>query len=708
MAILKSLNDNQREAVLYTQGPLLIIAGAGSGKTRVMTHRIAYLIKEKNVHPSKILAVTFTNKAADEMKKRIFKLAGNMAREMWIGTFHSICGRILRKDIHRLGMEKNFVIFDMDDQKALMKEVLKELDLDDKRYKANAMLETVSRAKNQLINFETFRNKASDIWEEKAADCYALYQKKLKENNALDFDDMLMLTAQLFDENVSIKKHYQERFSYINVDEYQDTNYAQYYITRQLAGGNGNICVVGDDDQSIYAFRGADVTNILNFESDNTNAKVVKLEENYRSTKNILDAANSVIANNIRRKEKKLWTNNLNGEKVTVFEGTSEKSEAAFIVNEIKKLTGSKDLDKAAILYRANAQSRIIEEALMSEGMPYKIIRGTRFYERKEIKDLMAILRIIFNPNDKLSTLRAFGFMLEGIGKITIKKIESFAEKNGLSILDSLKDDRALDLPKKTKETIGTFIKKISDFSESSKELSASQLIQKIIDEAGFVKDLEEEGTVESISRAENVREFLSVAKEFEKNSDEPTLEAFLTRMALVSDQDSTDDQKKRVTLMTLHSAKGLEFPYVFICGMEEGIFPHHRSMFEPKELEEERRLCYVGITRAKERLYLCYARERLIFGESWCNGPSRFIEEIPEEFINKVGFEEDNTDKKTCITINFENMYSLGDMVSHPKWGAGEVVRIDGNGEDIEIDVAFANRGKKTLMLKYAPIRKS
>ncbi len=706
MAILKSLNDKQKEAVLCTDGPVLIIAGAGSGKTRVLTHRIAYLIKEKNVPPHEILAVTFTNKAADELKHRLKKLVGIPAREMWVGTFHSICGRLLRKHIDKLGWDTNYVIYDSDDQKTLIKEVIKELDYDEKRYKPAAILDSIGKAKNDLIGPDEYEQKSADFWGEKVSACYKLYQEKLRKNNAIDFDDMLMLTVELLQKFQSVREHYQHRFRYINIDEYQDTNHAQYMIAHLLSGKHGNICVVGDDDQSIYGFRGADIRNILEFEDDYPNAKIFKLEENYRSTKNILEAANNVISNNAGRKQKQLWTKGANGEMITNYFAADERDEARFIAGEIKKLSALRPLSDMAVLYRTNAQTRVIEEVFLQNGLPYRIFSGFRFYERKEIKDLLAFLKVIFNPADKLSLFRTVGFMVEGIGKTALKRIEEYSSDSGLNIFEALEKTQ---LPPKAKKALPDFLAKIKKLKAESESNPASKMVEMAIEESGLVRNLELEGTEESLSRAENVKEFLSVVIEFEKNSEDTSLGAFLMQMALVTDQDTTDFSKPFITMMTFHAAKGLEFPVVFMTGMEEGIFPHYRSMFEPKELEEERRLCYVGITRAKEKLYMTQAQERMLFGETWCNGPSRFMEEIPDNIIEKdrTGGDPQSERENFTVSSDIENIYAIGDVITHPKWGTGEVVKIEPAGEDTVIDIMFSPMMTKSLMLKYAPIQK-
>ena len=708
MSVLKSLNPQQKEAVLCTDGPLLIIAGAGSGKTRVLTHRIAYMIKEKGIAPSGILAVTFTNKAADEMKKRIKRLAGLAARDLWAGTFHSICGRILRRDIDKIGREKNFVIFGQDEQLSLMKQAIKELDFDDKRYKPAAMLDSVSKAKNEMKGPAQYAESAMDIWGEKAAQCYALYQKKLFENNALDFDDMLCFTVELLQTSKETLRHYQERFSHINVDEYQDTNHVQYMLARLLSEKSGNICVVGDDDQSIYGFRGADIRNILDFEKDYPGAKVIKLEENYRSTKNILDAANHVISNNTARKSKKLWTASKEGQRPVHYLAKDEQDEALFVLGQIQKLKADRELKDFAVLYRTNAQSRVLEEAFLQAGIPYRIISGFRFYERKEIKDMMALLRVIFNPKDSLSMLRVMGFMLSGVGRITLAKLDLAAASRNVPLYEVLKNTDGLDLTAKTKKSLAALIETLEYFRSLAATFSASSIMDKIIHRTKYVADLEAEGTEEALARVENIKEFLSVAIKFEQNSEDTSLGAFISQISLVSDQDILDEASSSVTMMTFHAAKGLEFPVVFMVGLEEGIFPHYRAMFEPKELEEERRLCYVGITRAREVLYLTSARERLLFGESWCNGPSRFLEEIPPDRKEELSSDcLDNAPEEIKVSSCYDGMYSVGDLIRHPKWGSGEIMKVDGDGEDAMIEVIFSNIGAKTLMLKYAPIEK-
>ncbi len=712
MSTLKSLNEKQKEAARHVDGPLLIIAGAGSGKTRVLTHRIAYLIKEHKVNPFNILAVTFTNKAADEMKKRLRKLVGILSRDMWIGTFHSICGRILRHDIDKIGWKKNFVIYDEDEQLSLIKRIVKDLNFDAKKFNPAVVQETISKAKNNLIGPEKYSNAAGDFFEEKIAIAYKLYQDKLAENNALDFDDMLMYTVMLLRNNPKVLEYYQKRFQYINVDEYQDTNHVQYLLTKLLAGDNGNICVVGDEDQSIYRWRGADFWNILNFEKDFKNAKAVKLEQNYRSTKNVLDVANSVIKNNEMRKDKKLWTNNEEGKKAVHYLAFDEHDEALFLAEKIQKLSEKHSLNDFVILYRTNAQSRVVEDVFLQSGIPYRILSGVRFYERKEIKDILAYLKLIHNPADNLSLIRIINNTQDGIGKVTISKLEGEAAKRGIPLLILFNDLSQIKLQEKTKAKLSSFSRMIARFETYANEMGIVELMERVVRETHYLRNLEDEGTEESLMRAENVKELIGVAKEFEKVNDDKSLGAFLNQIMLVTDQDRADEKKQAVTLMTLHGAKGLEFPVVFIIGMEEGIFPHYRSFFNKDELEEERRLCYVGITRAKKDLFLVSANERTLFGESWCNGPSRFLTEIPEEFLEeakspKLEGEREEIWGSHVDIETLENLYNVGDVISHPKFGVGEILGINGQGEDTVLFVDFEAFGKKNLMLKYAPIKK-
>lgn len=707
MSILKSLNPDQQEAVKHVDGPLLIIAGAGSGKTRVLTHRIAYLIREHKVPPSGILAVTFTNKAAKEMKNRLNRLTGILSRQLWIGTFHSICGRILRHDIDKIGWRKDFLIFDENDQESLIREVIKELKLDD-RFKPQVVLEKISKAKNELKNPKAYEDTALDFSAEKVAAAYRMYQERLFKNNAMDFDDMLMFTVKLFRESPETLESYQDRLRYINVDEYQDTNLVQYTLTNMLAKKHRNICVVGDNDQSIYGWRGADFRNILNFERDYKDAKVILLEQNYRSTKTILDAANSVIANNRQRKEKNLWTDNPGGELIEHFTAHDSHGEARFITDEIRKLADKYMYNDFAILYRTNAQSRVLEEVFMQEGIPYRIISGVKFYERAEIKDILAYLRLIVNSKDTISASRLILNTIDGVGKGTLKKLEESGGKDNRSIFEVLQDIDKLELTAKLKKPLQKFVDTVNGFKFDLPNFSASEMIEKVINESGYRKKLEEEASPEAISRVENIKELISVAKEYEKNSDENTLSSFLLQVSLMTDLDTLDESAPAVTLMTLHSAKGLEFPVVFIAGMEEGIFPHYRSLLEPDELEEERRLCYVGMTRAKKRLFLTSAEERLIFGENWYNGPSRFLEEIPAELIKAdMAAKEKEMIEIGAPAEEIDYHYNVGDTINHPKFGAGEITGLSGKGSELMIQVDFEAAGEKLLMAKYAPLTK-
>ena len=707
---IKSLNPKQQEAATHTDGPLLIIAGAGSGKTRVLTHRIAYLIKEHNVPPSSILAVTFTNKAAKEMAHRLNRLTGILSRQLWIGTFHSVCGRILRRDIDKIGWRKDFLIFDEYDQESLIREIIKELDLDD-RFKPGVLREKISKAKNEFKSPEEYEDTALDFSAEKVSAAYKLYQKKLFENNAMDFDDMLILAVKLFRECPEVLASYQDRFRYISVDEYQDTNLVQYTLTNLLAKKHRNICVVGDNDQSIYGWRGADFRNILNFERDYKDAKVVLLEQNYRSSKTILDAANSVIANNRQRKDKNLWTENPEGDLIEHFTAPDSHGEARYVTNELKKLADRYMYNDFAIFYRTNAQSRVMEEVLMQEGIPYRIVSGVKFYERAEIKDILSYLRLTVNSKDNISASRLILNTLEGVGKGTLKKLELAGEKDNKSIFEVIQDVDKLELSPKLKKLIQRFVDLMNGFKFDLPNFTAAEMIEKVINESGYKQKLELEATPEAISRVENIKELISVAKEFEKNSDDNALAAFLTQVSLMTDLDKIDENTPAVTLMTVHSAKGLEFPVVFMIGMEEGIFPHYRSLSEPSELEEERRLCYVGMTRAKKRLYLVSAEERLLFGENWYNGPSRFIEEIPPELVKADMAAKDKEIEKIDIGVPAEEIeyhYNVGDAIAHPKFGRGEITGLSGKGSELMIQVSFESAGEKLLMAKYAPLTKA
>lgn len=641
MDFINNLNKEQKEAVLHIDGPLLILAGAGSGKTRVLTCRIANLIESCNIYPSNILAITFTNKAAREMRERVEKLIGSTSG-MWISTFHAACVRILRTHIERIGgYKKNFVIFDSNDQEKLIKECLKELNLNEKNFPPRNVSSTISRAKDMIITAEKYYEKyAHDFKLRKYAEIYKLYQDKLKKNNALDFDDILLKTVELLAYNEDILSDYQNKFKYIMVDEYQDTNYCQYSLIKLLAKKHKNLCVVGDDDQSIYGWRGADIGNILNFEKDFPGAKVIKLEQNYRSTKTILDAANCVISKNFGRKSKRLWTENNEGIPIIYNNTLDERDEANFIISEIEKLSieDNRDMGDFAILYRTNAQSRVIEEMCMTSGISYKIVGGFRFYDRKEVKDIIAYLRVIQNPDEDLSVKRIINVPKRGIGNTTVQKIEAYAKNSGDSLYGAMLEvDEIDELGPKAKKSIKEFVRLISELMMQSESATISELLKQIIDKTGYMSELESEGNEEGQSRAENIGELINAAITFEEKNEDSSLQSFLENMALMSDLDNLNEDNSSITMMTLHSAKGLEFPVIFIAGMEEGLFPSQRAYFEEKQMEEERRLMYVGITRAREKLYLTSAFERTVYGHSTYTTPSQFLRDIPKDLLLKV-----------------------------------------------------------------------
>lgn len=638
--LLDNLNKQQREAVEHTEGPLLILAGAGSGKTRVLTHRIAYLINEKNVYPSNILAITFTNKAAREMKERVQNLLEG-SYDMWVSTFHSACARILRMEIEKLsGYKKNFIIFDTDDQVKLIKECLKELNYNEKNFPPKEMISSISKAKDQLMTPSKFMDRyGRDFRLKKVADIYSLYQKKLMANNALDFDDILFKTVEIFQNNPDVLQRYQQKFKYIMVDEYQDTNYCQYMLVNLLAKSHRNLCVVGDDNQSIYSWRGADIGNILNFEKDFPDAKVIKLEQNYRSTQTILDAANSVISNNFGRKNKRLWTDNGEGRPIVSYKAMDERDEADFIIGEVDRLSfqEQRSLNNFAILYRTNAQSRVLEEMCMARGIPYKIVGGHRFYDRMEVKDVIAYLRVIQDPEGDLSIKRIINVPKRGIGKATLDTLEDYARQNGISIYEALLFVDSIEgIGKKAKNSIKEFVRLIAELMDLAEKESASEVINQVIIRSGYLEELEK-GDDEDQERGKNIKELISAALEYEEKNEDNSLTGFLENMALMSDIDGLDEEREGITMMTLHSAKGLEFPVVFICGLEEGLFPTQRAFFEEHQLEEERRLMYVGVTRAKEKLYLTSAFERTLYGNTSYTMESRFLREIPKELMMKV-----------------------------------------------------------------------
>ena len=765
MDILEGLNKEQKEAVLCTEGPCLIIAGAGSGKTKVLTHKIAYLIGEKNVKPWDILAFTFTNKAANEMRSRVESLVGDAVNDMWIGTFHSICVRILRKQIDRIGFDTSFVIFDTSDQKTLVKQILKSKNIDDKIFTDKTCLYEISNAKNDMIEPDRYAAKVKgDLRREKIAEVYEEYQKRLKENNAIDFDDIINFTITIFLDNPDVLEYYSGKFKYVLVDEYQDTNKAQFTLITLLASKHGNITVVGDNDQGIYSFRGADITNILNFEKDFPGSKIIKLEQNYRCTQNILNAANEVIKNNETKYEKKLWTENDKGTLPKVFRGDNEYSEATFIVSQINSLKMEEyyHYNDFAVLYRMNSQSRAIEDILRREDIPYKIVGGLKFYERKEIKDIIAYLRLIQNTNDNLSLTRIINEPKRGVGKTSLDNIDQIAAQNGTSMYEIIKNADKYGLSRVFANT-REFVNTIEDLRARKDDLSISELITQTLHDTGYSKALEIENTVEAETRIQNLEEFLTVAIEFEEEEAENNLAEFLEGITLSSDIDGVEDTDDSVTLMTLHSAKGLEFPVVFLVGMEEGIFPGYKSIGEEKEIEEERRLCYVGITRAKEHLFMTCAKQRTIFGSTSCNGVSRFVREIPESMLDGADTLEDNAGyakvaedyndyewsygggrkyvdfepsydtykdierkgsrEKVSTTFQFrtadsflkslnnkpksENVdlsqYKAGVRVNHKKFGEGTIDKVEPEGEDLKVDITFDKVGHKRLMAKFA-----
>ena len=760
--IIEGLNDKQQEAVLATEGPCLVIAGAGSGKTKVLTHKIAYEIAN-GVRPWNILAITFTNKAANEMKERIEGLVGDVAKDIWMGTFHSICVKILRRYIDRIGYKTDFVIFDTSDQKTLIKECIKALKVDDKLFTDRGVLTEISNGKNEMLEPKAYGVKyAGDFRREKIAELYELYQQKLKENNALDFDDIINLTIKILTENPDVLDYYTEKFQYVLVDEYQDTNKAQFMLVSMLASKYGNITAVGDNDQGIYSFRGADISNILNFERDFPGTKIIKLEQNYRCTGNILKAANAVIKHNENKYDKKLWTQNEEGKIPCIYNGEDEYDEARYIVEQIEHLKREEYYKNSdfVVLYRMNAQSRAIEDILMREGLPYKVIGGLKFYERKEIKDIIAYLRLIHNTADNLSLKRIINEPKRGIGKTSLEKVQEISENSGIPMYEIIKDADKYELSRVYAYS-REFIEQIEYLREQKDKIKISDLIKETLNKTGYTKALELENSVEAETRIENLEEFLTVAIEFEEQEADNTLAEFLENITLSSDIDGMEDQEDSVTLMTLHSAKGLEFPVVFLVGMEEGIFPGYKSIGEPQALEEERRLFYVGITRAKQYLYLTCAKHRTIFGATSYNQVSRFVQEIPEELlegyaeiVNRDSKEDefkdsgyrwsygkgqtvktykmDEEDKKNTAKILQENKtsgfqfrtaesflnsikqnnqnsdvdlskYKVGQRVYHKKFGEGTITKLEQEGNDIKVDLEFDKVGHKRLMAKFA-----
>lgn len=738
--LLNGLNPEQKNAVKATDGPLLIMAGAGSGKTRVLTHRIAYLMVEKGVNPYNILAITFTNKASREMRERISKMMGGVAEQIWISTFHSMCVRILRRDIDRIGFNRNFTILDTTDQQSVIKGILKNKNLDPKKFDPRAILGSISSAKNELIEPDEYAKTAEGYFEKVVSDVYTEYQRRLRKNQALDFDDLIMSTILLFRRVPDVLEYYQRKFQYIHVDEYQDTNKAQYLLVKLLAARFKNLCVVGDSDQSIYKWRGADIANILSFEKDYPNALVILLEQNYRSTKRILLAANKVIDKNRNRKPKNLWTENSEGNKIVYYRADSEQGEAQFVVGKIRELTtNGRKLSDIAILYRTNAQSRVMEEVLLKSNMGYSIVGGTKFYDRKEIKDMLAYLRLISNPDDDISLQRVINVPKRGIGSASIDKIAGFAAMHDISLIQALESVELIGLSPKTTKAAAEFRNLIHQYTQMQEYLSVTELVEEVLEKSGYREMLKAEKSIEAQSRLENLDELLSVTQNFEKASEDKTLVSFLTDLALVADIDSMDDADEvsdKVTLMTLHSAKGLEFPVVFLIGLEEGIFPHSRSLMEETEMEEERRLAYVGITRAEKSLFITNAQMRTLFGRTNMNPASRFINEIPEELLEEIqpakkigtpfGYRGSANGSQgtsfgstavrkpvmrpvAATTGGNEIPWIVGDKAEHGKWGTGTVVSVKGEGEGIELDIAFPSPiGIKRLLAKFAPIKKA
>ena len=758
MSIYESLNPMQREAVLSTEGPLLVLAGAGSGKTRVLTHRVAYLIEEMGVAPWNIMAITFTNKAAGEMRERVDRLVSHGAEAVWVSTFHSSCVRILRRHIQYLGFDTDFSIYDTDDQKTVMKQVIKALELDPKQYRERALLSQISAAKDQLISPEEFElNAAGDYRLRQTARIYREYQNQLKKNNALDFDDLIVKAVELLEESREVREYYQERFKYVMVDEYQDTNYAQFKLVSLLAGKYRNLCVVGDDDQSIYRFRGADIKNILSFEETFPGAKVVRLEQNYRSTGHILHVANEVIRHNEGRKEKKLWTENGEGEKVRFRQYDQAYEEADGVVKEIRD--GGWDYKDCAVLYRTNAQSRLLEEKCLLYNIPYRLVGGVNFYQRREIKDILSYLKTIANGRDDLAVMRIINVPKRGIGAASVNRAEIFASANGYSMYSALARVKAIPGMGRAAGKIQEFVDLIEDFREklSAREYDLAGLIEDVLERSGYRASLEEEGEVEAQTRLENIEELVNKAAAYEAAAEEPSLGAFLEEVALVADVDAMEDTDDRVTLMTLHSAKGLEFDNVWMCGMEDGLFPSMMAINSEdpvSAIEEERRLCYVGITRARKRLTLTAARQRMVNGETRWHKISRFVDEIPEEELEASRLESKNFGR--TISLDDGDMpwnrparpagvstfgrgenayasrtavfpqgtapafgkaftvakadrldYEVGDRVRHIKFGDGTVKEIKDGGKDYEVTVEFDTMGQKRMFASFAKLKK-
>ena len=726
-SLLTGLNKEQQQAVQHTEGPLLILAGAGSGKTKVLTVRIAHLLAQ-GVNPYEILAITFTNKAAKEMKSRVEGLVGDVANRIWLSTFHSFCAKFLRFELDNfLGYNSNFTIYDTSDSQAVIKAALKALNLDDKYYPVGAMIGAISDAKNKLLFASDFRKQARDFYQQKVADVYEYYERELRKNNALDFDDLLLVAVKLLQSNEAVLDKYSKRFRYVMIDEYQDTNHAQYLLAKLLASHWKNIAVVGDADQSIYAWRGADIQNILDFEKDYPNCTSIKLEQNYRSTKIILDAANAVIENNEGRPKKNLWTDKTEGAKIQHFTAQSEHEEAAFIGDTIAKKHDIHGVPYGdmAILYRTNAQSRVLEEALIKRALPYTMVGGTKFYDRKEIKDVLAYLRVLYNPFDDLSLLRIINVPKRSIGATTVAKLQDYARANGTSLFMTLTQLHLVDTIKgKTKEKLEEFGILIFTLVAEMEDKTVLDILESILDRTGYLAQLEESTDPQDQARAENIGELLSVAKDFQDTNPTGTVEDFLEQVALVNDVDSFEQEESKVTLMTLHAAKGLEFPIVFLGGLEEGLFPHSRTLMNPEEIEEERRLAYVGITRAEKELYISNATTRTVFGRTSSYLPSRFIDEIPEELVDGLRAKRKVPDDikrhvpqhmsvtsrpvtKPIVRNEVIADWKIGDTAIHSKWGNGKVINVAGKGAGMKLTIEFPTQGVRVVMAKFAPVKK-
>ncbi|MFY9901618.1 MAG: DNA helicase PcrA [Trichococcus sp.] len=751
--LIKGMNPRQAEAVLATEGPLLIMAGAGSGKTRVLTHRMAYLLEEKSVNPWNILAITFTNKAAKEMKERVIRLVGTVGNDMWVSTFHSMCVRILRRESEQIGYARSFTICDQSETETLMKRIIREKNLDSKKFDHRMILGRISQAKNELQTPKEFGDFAGGYIDNIVFECYKDYQKALENSQSMDFDDLIMLTVKLFQEYPETLSYYQNKFHYIHVDEYQDTNFAQYQLVQLLASKFKNICVVGDADQSIYGWRGADMENILNFEKDYPDAKVVLLEQNYRSTKKILRAANDVIQNNVNRKEKELWTDNPDGENIVYYRGQSEHDEARYVISKMQQEVreNKRQYGDFAVLYRTNAQSRVIEENLLKSNIPYKMVGGRKFYDRKEIKDLLAYLRLIVNPSDDLSFGRIVNVPKRGIGDASVEKLREFANMHDLTLLQASQDVAMSSVSGKAAKELKKFATIMDNLHKMQEFLPITELVQELLSQTTYLEALEMEKTLESEARIENINEFLSVTQEFDKmNQDDFDLTSFLTDLALVSDLDQIEEEpQSEVTLMTMHAAKGLEFPIVFIIGMEDGIFPSSRSFMDEDQMEEERRLAYVGITRAEQRLFLTNAYSRMLYGRTMSNPASRFLDELDGSVLDREDSSGSTSSMysskpassggrwKTASDTRQEKAFSqtfsagprekttqsvqqtgssgaanlgwaVGDKASHKKWGTGIVVQTSGEGDGLTLDIAFKDIGIKRLLASFAPIEKA